>query len=547
MTQHSHQTFSAIKAKYPPRMAITTGVYMMIGAPGSGKSTFVHNMETLHPEVTVLSSDAIRAELSTYGSEADQTVSAEAFEELYRRLRHALRFQNADGSTHFPGTIFIDSTGLNPKIRKKIHEICKQYHYKLYALITVYDPEEIEHLNKARDRVVPDSVMASMLKRQKDVLSNGLLKKGHKMVLKDLPDVEVVQDVVPESAFKAYLTEAKEIAYMQRSGRYDVIGDIHGCFDELLGVLTALGYRYGPDEKDLIQAYQDCVAKAEKHFTGHENDLSMLSLAIDDLTQNLGHEDVDRRIVFAGDITDRGNKNIESLIFVQSLVDFTDTALIVDSNHDNKLLRFLKGNKVKIGHGLEKTVAELQEIMKSSFGVDLNDFAVCKKSGDDIVFSHYDIAKFEAELERKGNFSGSYFLKDMRYFLERHPSHLVLDKGRLVVSHAGLAQKYHGRISARVRDLAQYGETIKDSSTGQPKKTPDGYIYRKPIYESYSGKALQVHGHDIVPGYLEGEVASNNNVINIDTGCYAGGALTGFRYPEGEIFQFSSGNIYCER
>jgi hypothetical protein len=38
-------------------------------------------------------------------------------------------------------------------------------------------------------------------------------------------------------------------------------------------------------------------------------------------------------------------------------------------------------------------------------------------------------------------------------------AHYVLDGGRLVVAHAGLAERYHGRASGRMRSFALYGDT----------------------------------------------------------------------------------------
>lgn len=101
---------------------------------------------------------------------------------------------------------------------------------------------------------------------------------------------------------------------------YDVIGDVHGCYDELIDLLHKLGY----------------------HITAEAL---------------LVHPE-GRQPVFVGDLCDRGPKNWQALDFVlnqfeHGLVD------VVRGNHDDKLGRWLKGNPVSVGHGLQKTIDQL--------------------------------------------------------------------------------------------------------------------------------------------------------------------------------------------
>ncbi|RYG72121.1 bis(5'-nucleosyl)-tetraphosphatase PrpE [Lentibacillus lipolyticus] len=104
---------------------------------------------------------------------------------------------------------------------------------------------------------------------------------------------------------------------------YDIIGDIHGCLDELEDLFEALGYR------------------RERGIFVHP----------------------DRRTpVFAGDLTDRGPQSIDTIKLVYAMAVTHQKALYVPGNHCNKLYRYFLGNNVKLQHGLETTAAEYKNL-----------------------------------------------------------------------------------------------------------------------------------------------------------------------------------------
>ncbi|MBX0357094.1 bis(5'-nucleosyl)-tetraphosphatase PrpE [Halobacillus sp. Nhm2S1] len=105
---------------------------------------------------------------------------------------------------------------------------------------------------------------------------------------------------------------------------YDIIGDVHGCFDELKQLFEELGY----DWSDGLPQHPD-----------------------------------GRTPVFVGDITDRGPSSIECITFVYRLVT-EKGAHYVPGNHCNKLYRFFLGNPVQEKHGLETTAAEYRSLSK---------------------------------------------------------------------------------------------------------------------------------------------------------------------------------------
>ncbi|MFI9052166.1 polynucleotide kinase-phosphatase [Streptomyces sp. NPDC053427] len=197
-----------------------------------------------------------------------------------------------------------------------------------------------------------------------------------------------------------------------------------------------------------------------------------------------------RTAVFVGDLVDRGPDSPGVLRLVMGMVG-AGHALCVPGNHENKLGRYLKGRKVQHTHGLAETIEQLEK-------------------EDDA---------FRAEVAG---------------FLQGLVSHYVLDGGGLVVCHAGLPEKYHGRTSGRVRSFALYGDT-----TGETDEF--GLPVRYPWAEDYRGRAAVVYGHTPTPraNWL-------NNTICLDTGCVFGGAMTALRWPERELVEVPAEKIWYE-
>ncbi|WP_147533254.1 bis(5'-nucleosyl)-tetraphosphatase PrpE [Bacillus marasmi] len=196
-----------------------------------------------------------------------------------------------------------------------------------------------------------------------------------------------------------------------------------------------------------------------------------------------------RRLAFVGDLTDRGPESLKIIEIVWKLAVEKGNAYYVPGNHCNKLYRFFLGNKVQISHGLETTVAEFEALSKP-----------------------------EQDLIRK-KFIELY---------EKAPLYRQLDKGKLVIAHAGIRQDYIGKSGSKVKTFVLYGDI-----TGE--KHPDGSPVRLDWAMHYTGKTCIVYGHTPVQ-----EVRIINNTYNIDTGAVFGGKLTALRYPEKEIVSVPS-------
>lgn len=200
-----------------------------------------------------------------------------------------------------------------------------------------------------------------------------------------------------------------------------------------------------------------------------------------------------RTAVFVGDLVDRGPDSPGVLRLVMGMV-AAGAALCVPGNHENKLGRYLKGRKVQQTHGLAETVEQL--------------------------------AKEDA--------ADPDFRRRVQEFIDTLVSHYVLDGGALVVCHAGLPEKYHGRTSGRVRSYALYGDT-----TGETDEF--GLPVRYPWAEEYRGRAAVVYGHTPTP-----TASWLNNTICLDTGCVFGGKLTALRWPERELVDVPAERVWYE-
>ena len=120
---------------------------IMVGLPGSGKSTRAKELAALEKSCEILSSDAIRKELS--GSEQDQTQNDEVFRLLYQRVNEFL----SEGKS-----VIIDATNTTLKSRRRILSECKIPCYKEIQLVMT-PIEECISRDVSRERSVGEEVI----------------------------------------------------------------------------------------------------------------------------------------------------------------------------------------------------------------------------------------------------------------------------------------------------------------------------------------------------------------------------------------------------
>ena len=403
----------------------------LVGVSGSGKSSFAarHFLPTM-----VLSSDFCRGLVSD--NENDQTVTNAAFDVL-----HFIAGKRLEAGK----LTVVDATNVQPEARKPLVALAKRHHTLAVAIVLDVPDSLCAERNASRPE---RDFGAHVLRNQRSQLRRsmkGLRREGfHKVFFLDGVD-----------EIDAATIERQPLWSDRRNdhGPFDIIGDIHGCFDELRELLDRLGYQVAPDG-------------AGAHHPGG------------------------RRAFFVGDLVDRGPATPAVLRLAMGMVDAGD-ALCIPGNHENKLLRALRGRNVTVSHGLAESLAQL--------GAEPPEFS-----------------------------------RQVEAFIDGLVSHLVLDDGKLVVAHAGLRADMQGRASGAVRSFALYGDTTGETDAF-------GLPVRYPWAEDYRGDATVVYGHTPVP-----DATWLNRTICIDTGCVFGGQLTALRYPERELVSVDAHETYWE-
>jgi protein phosphatase len=276
---------------------------VLIGTTGSGKSTFARN-RFLPTEV--ISSDWARGIVSD--DENDQSATRDAFEVLDFIVGKRL----AAGRL-----TVVDATNVQQSARRSLVALARA-HDVLPVAIVLDLPEAV---CAERNRHRPDRDFGPhVLRRQQADLKRslkGLPREGFRTVhvLRDPAEV----DDVTITRTRLYTDRRDE------TGPFDIVGDVHGCREELTDLLDRLGYSAVLDPQGRAV---DAVPPAG------------------------------RRAVFVGDLVDRGPDTPGVLRLVMGMV-AAGHALCVPGNHEHKLLRALRGRDVQVTHGLAESLDQL--------------------------------------------------------------------------------------------------------------------------------------------------------------------------------------------
>ncbi len=437
---------------------------VLVGPSGSGKSTFArkHFLPT-----EVLSSDFCRGIVCD--DENDQAATIPAFDVLHFIARKRLALGKLT---------VVDATNVQPEARKPLVQLAREFHCLPVAFVFNLHERVCEDRNRGRqDRDFGPHVIRQQ-KAQLRRSIRGLKREGFSHVF----FFDTPEEVEAATIERTPLWNDKR----DEHGPFDIIGDLHGCCDELEALLAQLGYvpvQLGIDAETSV-AFRSAK---ERDFRGAKGD--------DPLWGNRSfRHPASRKAVFLGDLVDRGPRILDTLRLVRNMV-VDGAALCVPGNHDAKLMRKLRGKDVQVKHGLAESVAEIDALPDA--------IREC-------------------------------FAKEAADFLDSLVSHYVLDGGRLVVAHAGMNEEMQGRGSGKVREFALYGET-----TGENDEF--GLPVRCNWAAEYRGRATVVYGHTPVP-----EPEWLNQTTNIDTGCVFGGRLTALRWPEREFVSVPAARVYSE-
>ena len=231
-------------------------VVALVGPSGSGKSSFARK----HFRATeVLSSDFCRGLVSD--EENSQAATNDAFEVLYFIASKRLTTGKL---------VVIDATNVQIEARKPIIALARQFHCIPVAI--VFDlPEKLCHeRNRNRpDRDFGPHVIRQQSQQLRRSLRN-LQREGFRRVhiLHSTEEVDAAE-IVREPLWNNLKHE---------HGPFDIIGDVHGCFDELVELLTQLRYS--------VEKQSDTAGSLAYSVKPPEG----------------------RKVVFLGDLVDRGRR-----------------------------------------------------------------------------------------------------------------------------------------------------------------------------------------------------------------------------------------------
>jgi len=284
-----------------------SALVILVGPSGSGKSTFASKH---FKRTEIISSDYCRGLVSD--DENDQSATTDAFEVLH--------FITAKRLAAGRLTV-IDATNVLSESRKQLIKLARRYHCFPVAIVLKI-PERLSlEQNMARtDRQVEESVIHLQYQQLSSSFPEIESEGWHDLII-----------LSPEEIAAATIERRRLWNNLKHEhGPFDIIGDVHGCFDEICDLLNLLGYQISEVmSNDQSYRYEVCPPDG-------------------------------RKAVFLGDLVDRGPKIPQVLSLVMSMIE-SGAALCVPGNHDIKLMRKLRGRDVKISHGLAQSLSQLEK------------------------------------------------------------------------------------------------------------------------------------------------------------------------------------------
>jgi protein phosphatase len=272
---------------------------VLVGISGSGKSTFAG--QHFGP-TEVISSDFCRGLVSD--DENDQAATGDAFE--------VLNF--IAGKRLAAGRLtVIDATSVQASARQSLIALARQHHVLAVAIVL----DLPESICAARNAGRPGRAFGAHVLRQQ----HAQLQRGLRGLRREGFHRVHVLSGAGEIAAATIEREPLWNDLRADHGPFDIIGDVHGCADELVELLGVLGYQVAAD------------GSSAGHPAG-------------------------RKAVFVGDLVDRGPATPAVLRLVMGMT-AAGTGLSVSGNHEAKLVRALRGRDVTVAYGLAESLAQL--------------------------------------------------------------------------------------------------------------------------------------------------------------------------------------------
>ncbi|MCA9924693.1 MAG: polynucleotide kinase-phosphatase [Anaerolineales bacterium] len=305
---------------------------ILIGTSGSGKSIFA-NKHFLPTEV--ISSDYCRKLVAD--DENDQSATNDAFD--------VLRYITAKRLAAKRLTV-IDATNVKREDRRTLLNLAREY--DCLPIATVLNLPIRVCFERNQNRANRPFGIRVIQNQHRDLRRSlrSLKREGFNRVFV----LNSEEDVAGAEIVKRPLWNDKR----HEKGPFDIIGDVHGCCDELEQLLDRLGYTW--------------AESPNPNGTYHR----------------IYSHPADRKAVFVGDLVDRGPRILDTVQLVRNMLS-AGSALCVPGNHDVKLVHKLSGRNVQIKHGLAETMSEIGKIDEEIRPAFLDDVKNFLKS----LISHY--------------------------------------------------------------------------------------------------------------------------------------------------------------
>ncbi len=443
----------------PEHDPVGPALVVLMGIAGVGKSSWAR---ARYPHEVACSSDMMRKLISD--DEDNQFVTAEAWQVLTEVVMTRLSLGKR---------AIIDATHTKAEDRTQWLKIARAHNLPTQLVMFDIDPEESLVRQENRARKVPKRVLFRQYEDFNSTSAQELQEEGWDRILRVTTQHQPGQaEVLYHSPPPRYRELPSFGARIIADDGYDLIGDVHGCKEELCLLLEKLGWRADPDE--------------ELNYLPPESKPS-------------------RCIIFVGDLTDRGPQSVEVVQLVHNLWR-SERAYLVRGNHDDKLMRYLKGNKLKVDHHLQTTVDELEQL---------------------------------TDTQR------ARFTQDALALLEQSPFWAFLGRATeskahtfapVVVAHAAWKPSLMTAPKKMVKWFSLYGpSTGKTNENGYPER-----LDWRPRYPEDAPRCITGH----TP--YRGESTWVKNTLCIDTACVFGERLTAWQWPEERIVSQAALRTYCE-
>ncbi len=268
-------------------------VALLIGVPASGKSTLARQLLG-HAGFVHLNADSIRKEVN--GDESNHDRDNLVWMKFQERYEAALQSSEP---------VLVDNMNHTRATRSNLIRAARKAGYAVKLVYLDVPLAVCIERNRNRGKDIPDF---TIMEKHVALRVNG----------KPLPDEDAIW-IAPTAEPEQY--EVTQVAPADSENAFDIVGDVHGCADELEELIEVLGYKLNMETRLQIRPQG-------------------------------------RKLAFVGDLVDRGPDSARVLDMVMAL--HKQGAIVVLGNHCYKVMRYLQGHQVRISKEVERTIEQIK-------------------------------------------------------------------------------------------------------------------------------------------------------------------------------------------